>query len=102
MVNKMKTKREKNDTRRVNEKYVKLVSTIYVNYKDLTILERREEINSHQGEKETTAIVINAPKIVQSNSNYNLDEKLGTKRKRKKTPFLGLDLIDPRSSYTLY
>lgn len=67
----------------------------------ITKIERREEINSHQGEKETTAIVINAPKIVQSKSNSNLDEKLGSKRKRKKTPSLGLDLIDPRSSSPL-
>ena len=81
----MKTKRKKNDTRRVNQKYVRLLSTTFDKYKDLTILKRREQINSHQGEEGTYVKIINAPKIVKSKSNSNLDEKLGKKREQKHT-----------------
>ena len=65
----MKTKRKKYDTRRVNQKYVKLLSTTYDKYIDLAILKLRDKINSDQEEKEETTVkVINAPKIVQSKS----------------------------------
>ena len=61
MGSQMRTKRKKNDIsiRGVNEKYVKLLSTTYDKYKDITILKRREEIHSDQGEEETTVKVIN-------------------------------------------
>ena len=74
---------KKNDIRRVNEKYVKLLSTTCDKYKDLTIIKRREEINSDQGEGEAKTVKI--PKVVRSKYNSNLDEKLETKRSFKHT-----------------
>ena len=44
----MKTKRKKNDTRRVNQKYIWLLSTTFDKYKELTIIERKEEIKGDQ------------------------------------------------------
>ena len=43
----------KKDIGGVNEKYVKLLSTTYHKYKDITIIERRKEINNDQEKEET-------------------------------------------------
>ena len=64
---------KKYDIRRVNEKYVKLLSTAYDKYKDISVIERREEINSDKEEKKETIVKVdNFPKIVRSKSNSNL------------------------------
>jgi len=84
MGNKMKTKRKKNDTKRVNPKYIKLLSTTYDKYKDLSIIKRTKYINSDQ-EEEKTVQVDKTPRTVRSKSNSNLHEKLETKRSFKHT-----------------
>jgi len=81
----MKTKRKKNDTKRVNQKYIKLLSTTYDKYKDLAVLKRTKYINSDQEEEEKTVQVDKTPRTVRSKSNSNLNEKLETKRSFKHT-----------------